>query len=73
LLVSGLESEGGVDEIEIEILELEFLETCLKAGFDALGTMICVPEFRMQQTSSRLIFPALNTSCIASPTSSQFG
>ena len=44
MLVSGLESEGGVDEIEIDEVELEFLETGLAGGFDAFTTMICVPE-----------------------------
>ncbi len=44
LLVAGLEGKGGVDEIEIDEVELEFLETGLESGFDALGTMIGIPE-----------------------------
>jgi hypothetical protein len=35
-----------MDEIEIEEVELEFLETGLESRFDALETMICVPELR---------------------------
>jgi hypothetical protein len=46
LLVPGLEGKGGVDEIEIDELELEFLETCFESGFDAFRTMIGIPELR---------------------------
>lgn len=35
-----------MDEIEIDEVELEFCETGLARRFDALGPMICVPEFR---------------------------
>jgi hypothetical protein len=72
LLVSRLEGKRGVDEIEIEVVELEFLETGLEGGFDAFRTMIVFQSFVATNTSSRLIFPALNTSCIASPTSFSF-
>jgi hypothetical protein len=46
LLVSWLEGKGGVDEIEIDVVELESLETGLEGGFDAFRTMIVVPELR---------------------------
>src|SRR6185436_2957468 len=41
---SRLEGKGGVDEIEIDVVELEFLATRLESGFDAFRTMIVVPE-----------------------------
>ena len=46
LLVSRLEGKGGVDEMEIDVVELEFLETGLEGGFGAFRTMIVVPELR---------------------------
>ena len=46
LHVSRLEGKGGVDEIEIDVAELEFLETRLEGGCDAFRTMIVVPELR---------------------------
>ena len=44
LVIAGLEGEGGVDEIEIEEVELEFLEAGLEGGLDAFGAMVGVPE-----------------------------
>jgi hypothetical protein len=41
-----MEGKGGVNEIEIDVVELEFLETGLEGGFDALRTVIVVPELR---------------------------
>src|SRR5205823_12396825 len=46
LLVSRLEGKGGVDEIEIDVVELEFLETRLDGGCDAFRSMIVVPVLR---------------------------
>ena len=46
LLVSRLEGKGGVDEIEIDEVELEFLEAGFEGGSDAFRTMIVVPELR---------------------------
>jgi hypothetical protein len=43
LLVSGLESKRGVDEIEIDVVELESLETRLEGRLDAFRTMIVIP------------------------------
>jgi hypothetical protein len=44
LIVSRLEGEGRVDEVEIDVIELEFLETGLEGGFDTFWTMIVIPE-----------------------------
>src|SRR5262249_39894370 len=44
--VSRLEGKGGVDEIEIDVVELESLETGLEGGLDAFRTMIVIPELR---------------------------
>ena len=59
MLVSGLEGKGGVDEIEIDEVELEFLETCLEGGFDAFRTMIGIPELRDDKHVLPLDLPCL--------------
>src|SRR6476646_7384920 len=59
LLVRGLERKGGVDEIEIDEVELEFLETGLEGGFDAFRTMIVVPELRSDKHFLPFDFPGL--------------
>jgi len=41
LIVSRLEGEGGVDEIEIDVVELESLETGLKGGLDRVPVDDC--------------------------------
>ena len=46
MFVTGLEGKGGVDEIEIDVVELESPETGLEGGFDAFRTMIVIPELR---------------------------
>jgi hypothetical protein len=48
-----------MDEIEIEVVELEFLEACLEGRFDALGPMIGVPEFRGDKYILPLGLPCL--------------
>src|SRR4051794_24319037 len=59
LLVSGLEGKGGVDEIEIDVVELEFLEAGLEGGFDAFGTMIVIPELRGDKHFLPIYLPCL--------------
>src|SRR5262249_51599316 len=59
LLVSRLEGKGRVDEIEIDVVELEFLETGLEGGFDAFRTMIVVPELRGDEHVVPLDLPRL--------------
>src|SRR6516225_4912775 len=59
LLVPGLEGKGGVDEVEIDVVELEFLETGLEGGFDALRTMIVIPELRGDEHFLPLDLPRL--------------
>ena len=44
LLVAGLESEGRVDEIAIDIVDLQPLAARVEGGLDPLGTMVGVPE-----------------------------
>ena len=44
LLVAGLKCKGSVNEVEIQILEPESVETRLESRFDALGPMIGVPQ-----------------------------
>src|SRR4029077_4309395 len=51
--------KGGVDEIEIDVVELEFLETRLEGGFDAFRTMIVVPELRGDKHVLPLDLPRL--------------
>src|SRR5580700_8071583 len=57
LLVPGLERKGGVDEVEIDEVELEFLETGLESRFDSFRTMICVPELRNDKNILPLDLP----------------
>ncbi len=45
LVIAGLEGEGRVDEVEVEVGELKAGEAGFEGGFDAVGTMIGVPEF----------------------------
>src|SRR5437588_7332029 len=45
LIVPGLERERSVNEIEVQIIEPQPLETRLESGFDALRPMIGVPQF----------------------------
>ena len=45
LFVAGLEGEGGVDEVEIDVVELESFEAGFEGGFHALGAVVGVPEF----------------------------
>ena len=45
LVVAGLEGEGRVDEVEVEVGELKAGEAGFEGGFDAVGTVIGVPEF----------------------------
>jgi hypothetical protein len=45
LVVAGLEGEGRVDEIEVEVGELKASEAGFEGGFDAVGTVIGVPKF----------------------------
>ncbi len=70
LHVSRLEGERGVDEIEIEVVELEFLEACLEGRFDALRTMIGVPELRVAKESHRFfLYPARGFATVVDPIS----
>ena len=48
-----------MDEIEIDEVELEFLETGLESGFDAFGTMIGIPELRDDKHVLPLDLPLL--------------
>ena len=48
-----------MDEIEIDEVELEFLETGLEGGFDAFGTMIGIPELRDDKNVLPLDLPLL--------------
>src|SRR4051794_8215010 len=57
LLASRLEGERCVDEIEIEIVELEFLEACLEGRLNALRTMICIPELGCDKALLSLDLP----------------
>src|SRR5262249_25193119 len=59
LIVSRLEGKGRVDEIEIDVVDLEFRETCLECGFDAFRTMIGVPELRGDKNILPLDLPLL--------------
>ncbi len=66
LIVAGLECEGSVDQIKIEVVEPKFLEAGFESGFDALGDDgLVFQSFVMTKMSSRLILPALKTSCIS--------
>src|ERR1700738_4937388 len=44
LLVPGLKCKRSVNEIEIQIVEPESVQTRLESWFDALGPMIGVPQ-----------------------------
>jgi hypothetical protein len=59
LLFPGLEGKGGVDEIEVDEVEPEFLETGLESRFDALGTMMGIPELRNDKNVLSLDFAPL--------------
>ena len=49
----------GAREIEIDVVELEFLETGLESGFDAFRTMIVIPELRGDKHVLPLDLPRL--------------
>jgi hypothetical protein len=44
LIVTGLKCKRSVNEIEIQILEPESVQTCLESRFDAPGPVIGVPQ-----------------------------
>src|SRR5208337_4932993 len=59
LVVSRLEGKGGVDEIEIDVVDLKSLEAGLKGGFDAFRTMIVIPDLRRDKDFLPLDIPRL--------------
>ena len=44
LLIARLKCIRSVNEVEIQILESQSVETCLESRFDAFGPMIGVPQ-----------------------------
>jgi hypothetical protein len=72
LIVAGLKRKWSVNEVEIQILEPESLQTRLESWFDALGPVIGVPQLVVTKMSSRAIGPAASPACNASPTSRSF-
>ena len=71
LIVAGLEGEGSVDEVEVEVVELEAREAGFEGGFDAVGRWLEFQSFVVTKMSSRAIVFALAAwpSCNAMPTS----
>ena len=53
LIFAGLEGKGGVDEIEVEVIELEFHQTRLEGGFDRFneggGCGSCPEEYHRER------------------------
>ena len=69
LVVPGLKCKRSVNEIEIEIVERESVETGLESRFDALGPVIGVPEFRGDKNIFARDSFAASPACKAMPTS----
>src|SRR5271170_6682500 len=66
LVVAGLKCKWSVNEIQIQILEPESLQTRLESRFDALGPVIGVPQL----CSNKNVFardPSSDESCLQCP------
>src|SRR6201981_1935911 len=73
LLVSSLKCERSVNEIEIQILDSESVQTRFEGRFDALGPMIGVPQlYGDKNVCARAIPRAASPACSALPTSRSF-
>ena len=72
LLVSRLKRKRSVNEIEIQIVEPESVQTRLESRFDALGPMIGVPQLCGDENVFTGDPPAASPACNASPTSRSF-
>jgi hypothetical protein len=72
LIVSWLKRKRSVDEVEIQIVEPESVETRLECRFDELGPMIGVPQLRGDKNVFARDPPAASPACNASPTSRSF-
>ena len=68
LVVSGLERERGVHEVQIDGVEPESVQTGQQRGFDSFGSMVVVHSFVVTNRCSRRTVPSANNSLSAAPT-----